>query len=57
MAEQLRVASQLTFVLCMIDPRPADECEAVVFQAMEIHDRLEAAVVVQRKLYRLAQAS
>ncbi|HEY1632076.1 MAG TPA: hypothetical protein VGF56_12240 [Rhizomicrobium sp.] len=32
MAEQLRIATQLTFVLCMIDPRATDESEAVVYQ-------------------------
>jgi len=56
MAEQLRIATQLTFVLCMIDPRPTDESEAVVYQAMEIHDRLEAAEHIQRRIFRLAKA-
>ncbi|HEY2068596.1 MAG TPA: hypothetical protein VGG48_03490 [Rhizomicrobium sp.] len=54
---QLRVASHLTFVLCMIDPRPNEEFDAVIYQAMEIHDRLETATALQRRLFRLAQAS
>jgi acid phosphatase class B len=51
----LRRASQIVFLMEMIDTRQGDEAQAIAFVAGEVRDKLDQVSSALAKLFRLAE--